>query len=304
MKTSVVAVCISLMAFASCQKDTNEPNPVSAGELTNGGFESYLDGWSIENRQSFSASSQAAKTGKAGLYFVSATTPTDAKIYQTVNNLADGDYTFSVYAEGSGSGMYLWADGGNGEIKVPIPQAMDTAHAMPLSKIDFTVKGGVAKFGFISMAAVKDNGDDKAIIAEAENGMISGAVVSSKNAGFTGSGFVDFINSSDDHLEWTINKATTSAATLTIRYAHGGGTNRAMTLQVNDIVINPRLSFLPTGGWSNWGTVTETVNMISGVNKIKLSTRGYNGPDVDQIKIRSLEYAPYFYADDVTFVKK
>lgn len=304
MKTSVVAVCISLMAFASCQKNTDSPNPVTAGELTNGGFESYLDGWNMENRQSFSASSQAAKSGKAGLYFVSATMPADAKIFQTVNNLADGEYTFSVYAEGAGSGMYLWADGGNGEIKVPIPQAKDTAHAMPLSKIDFTVKGGVAKFGFISIAADKGNLDSNAIVSEAETAAISGAVISSKNAGFTGGGFVDFINNSGDYVEWTINKATTSAAELTFRFAHGGATNRAMTLQVNDIVINPRLAFMPTGGWSSWGTVKETVNMISGVNKIKLTTRGFSGPDVDQIKIKSLEYAPYFYADDVTFVKK
>src|SRR5204863_6140716 len=40
-------------------------------------------------------------------------------------------------------------------------------------------------------------------IYEAENAVLSGAVVSNTKAGYTGTGFVDYINASGDSVTWT-----------------------------------------------------------------------------------------------------
>ena len=99
-----------------------------------------------------------ARTGRLGLnFYVSQPhhftgalqeTPFNGKLYQTVRALQDGHYTFQVYADKVGEGMYLWADGGAGEVTLLIKSEESELHTL-----DFEVKGGVAKFGFICINA-------------------------------------------------------------------------------------------------------------------------------------------------------
>ena len=142
------------------------PEPVSI-IIQNPGFESGLKFWKKETaytgRYGFTASKDAVRTGSLGLNFYASQkthwvgapqeTPWNGKIYQTVQGLEDGRYTFQVYADAVGSGMYLWADGGNGEVKVLI-----NSESNELNTLDFEVKGGVAMFGFICIDA---NGPEK-----------------------------------------------------------------------------------------------------------------------------------------------
>src|SRR3954470_9824445 len=60
---------------------------------------------------------------------------------------------------------------------------------------------------------------------EAEKALLSGAVVASSQPGFTGTGFVDYLNPSGDFIEWSADIATAGKYTFTIRYANAGSTS-------------------------------------------------------------------------------
>lgn len=143
--------------------DTTQPAPQPVSiVIRNPGFEEYLKYWKKETAYTgnygFRAKLAAARSGKIGLnFYVSQShhwvgapqeTPFNGKIYQTVNGLKDGHYTFQVYADAVGNGMYLWADGGAGEAKALIKSDINE-----MNTLDFEVKGGVAKFGFICIDA-------------------------------------------------------------------------------------------------------------------------------------------------------
>jgi hypothetical protein len=118
---------------------------------------------------------------------------------------------------------------------------------------------------------------------EAEEAVLSGAVVASAQPGYVGTGYADYINASGDYIEWTANASSTGSYSLKFRYANGGTTNRPLQLKINGVVINANLAFLPTGGWATWSISSATVNLIAGNNKIRLTTIGANGPNVDNV---------------------
>jgi Ca2+-binding RTX toxin-like protein len=124
------------------------------------------------------------------------------------------------------------------------------------------------------------------VTLEAETATIVGsAVVSRSNGGYTGTGYVDFNAARGDAVEWTYDSPSAGQRTLTFRYANGGTTDRPLELKVNDAIINPRLSFAPTGGWTTWRTVTVTVQLAAGVNRIRLTSIGSNGGNIDSLTI-------------------
>jgi hypothetical protein len=140
---------------------STQPVPVSV-TLSNHSFEDSLQHWTVETqyrgRYGFMINHKCARTGKLGLDFYASQrthfegahqeTPWNGKIYQTVTGLRDGQYTFKIYANAEGNGMYLWADGGAGEQNVLIK-----SNVSELNTLDFEVKGGVARIGFICIDA-------------------------------------------------------------------------------------------------------------------------------------------------------
>lgn len=144
---------------------TTAPPPPPAPVLItikNAGFEDSLAYWKTETayrgRNGFKASADAVRTGNLGLNFYASQpdhfqyakqeTPWNGKIYQTRKGLKDGIYIFKVYADAVGNGMYLWADGGAGEANVLIKSDINE-----INTLEFEVKGGIAKFGFICIDA-------------------------------------------------------------------------------------------------------------------------------------------------------
>ncbi|HUQ97007.1 MAG TPA: hypothetical protein VM010_05030, partial [Chitinophagaceae bacterium] len=138
------------------------PAPLISIAIKNPSFEDSLHFWKKETayrgRNGFKVDTSIARTGRLGLNFYAAQphhflyakeeTPWNGKIYQTVTGLKDGHYTYRVYADAVGNGMYLWADGGTGEVNVLIK-----SDKVELNTLEFDVKGGVAKFGFICINA-------------------------------------------------------------------------------------------------------------------------------------------------------
>ena len=119
---------------------------------------------------------------------------------------------------------------------------------------------------------------------QAEQATLVGARIKAEQSGFQGTGYADYANASGDSVEWTFDHAGGSR-TVTFRYANGAASDRPLELRVNGAVINPRLSFAPTGSWSNWREVSVTVQLASGQNKVKLTSIGNNGPNVDLMRI-------------------
>ncbi|MEP6594969.1 MAG: carbohydrate-binding protein [Ginsengibacter sp.] len=120
-------------------------------------------------------------------------------------------------------------------------------------------------------------------IMEAEAAVLNKAVVATNQPGFTGTGFVDYLNNTGDFIEWTLNKTSPGSVSLNFRYANGSLVNRPLKLEVNGIVVTANLAFPPTGGWTKWSIATDTVNLVTGANKIKLTAVGSSGANIDHL---------------------
>ena len=118
----------------------------------------------------------------------------------------------------------------------------------------------------------------------AENAALSGAVVSTAVAGYTGTGFADYVNASNDFVEWTVNAAAAGSYELEFRYAYSSG-NRRLRLSVNGAVVNDSMAFPATGSFTNWQTVTTIVTLNAGANTVRATAIGSSGPNVDYLKV-------------------
>ena len=120
---------------------------------------------------------------------------------------------------------------------------------------------------------------------EAENATLFQAAVSTQHPGYSGTGFVDYVNATGGYIQWTVNRAAAGPVTLTFRHANGTTAARPMDIAVNGVVAADELMFPPTGGWPSWGTVTVTVNLAAGPNTIRATgTTATGGPNVDYVE--------------------
>ncbi|RDC62457.1 PQQ-dependent sugar dehydrogenase [Adhaeribacter pallidiroseus] len=119
---------------------------------------------------------------------------------------------------------------------------------------------------------------------EAEEALLKGAQVSAKNAGFSGKGFADFINESDDYVEFTVYVPTAGSYNLKVQYALNQGT-RNLRLQVNEKVISADLAFTATGQWTNWAGKSVNAPLTAGTNKVRLTATGTSGPNLDYLEV-------------------
>jgi exo-1,4-beta-D-glucosaminidase len=121
---------------------------------------------------------------------------------------------------------------------------------------------------------------------EAEDAMISQAVVESNHLNFSGTGFVNCDNVVGSFVQWGVNSAGGGTVTLRIRYANGTTTNRPADIIVNGTTVVAGQAFNSTTNWDTWATVTLTVTLVSGVNTIRVVGTTANGPaNLDYIEI-------------------
>jgi hypothetical protein len=120
-------------------------------------------------------------------------------------------------------------------------------------------------------------------VLQAESAKFSGAQISKAHAGYTGSGYLDFTNASNDFIEWNVNAAKAETYDVTFRYANGKGSSRPLELRVNGQVVQASMAFASTGSWSTWRTVTARVPLAAGANRVRLTAIGSGGPNVDSM---------------------
>lgn len=120
---------------------------------------------------------------------------------------------------------------------------------------------------------------------QAEEGIWKNASADNNNAGFAGSGFVNFVKGDPSGLALPVyvNKANTY--TIFITYANGSGTERSLNITTASDAVGQSHVFTPTANWTTWETDTLQVNLPAGASFIDFKTIGGNdGPNLDQIE--------------------
>lgn len=125
----------------------------------------------------------------------------------------------------------------------------------------------------------------KGQVREAESATLFGAVAANDHPGYSGTGFADYINASNDYVEWKVTLANPAAYLLEFRFANGSGSARNLKITVNGVVVNGALAFPSTGSWSTWTGVRQTANLIAGTNTIRATATGTSGPNVDFVYV-------------------
>lgn len=119
---------------------------------------------------------------------------------------------------------------------------------------------------------------------EAEDARLIGAEVNRNHKGSTGKGFVNFIHRSGGAIEWEISVGSDGRYRLVFRYALGGGTRR-LCISVDDKTVEAEAPFAHTKSWSKWGTKGVEVELKSGKHKVRTTSIGDDGPNVDNLTV-------------------
>lgn len=119
---------------------------------------------------------------------------------------------------------------------------------------------------------------------QAESATLSGAVQASDRAGFTGTGYADYLNPSGDFVDWTVSIPQAGDYDLVIRYANGGTANRPLALTLDGAVVNSSMAFGATGSWTTWSTSTQKITVGSGSHHVRLTATGSSGPNIDYLQ--------------------
>jgi hypothetical protein len=119
-------------------------------------------------------------------------------------------------------------------------------------------------------------------------------VVATNQAGYTGTGFVDYgVNGS--WLEWNnISSTNGGSATLTFTYANASSTpaNRPCEITVNGVSAGT-VTFVPTASWTTWTPVSINVTLKAGNNTIRVTANtSTGGPNLDKMDVTQLKSAP------------
>ena len=121
---------------------------------------------------------------------------------------------------------------------------------------------------------------------QAESAKIYRGELETTHSGFSGSAYVNTYQEAGSYVEWLVTVPQAVTATLIIRFANGSTANRPMAVRVNGAVVNPALSFMPTGGWPFWATRSLTAVLHAGTNTVRLtSTTANGGPNIDLLDV-------------------
>ncbi|UZO82526.1 malectin domain-containing carbohydrate-binding protein [Aquimarina sp. ERC-38] len=123
--------------------------------------------------------------------------------------------------------------------------------------------------------------NDLLISLEAENADLKGCETDQTHSGFSGSGFVDFIKTEDESIEWVIEDIPADGTYfIFFRYA-SQSENRPLQLVINDGVVADQLDFPATGAWNKWELTEVAAYLTKGRNSIQVVSNGLSGPNID-----------------------
>jgi pectin methylesterase-like acyl-CoA thioesterase/pectate lyase len=118
---------------------------------------------------------------------------------------------------------------------------------------------------------------------EAEHAIFTGTV-ESNHAGFSGSGFVNFLTEGENSIIFTVCQVEAGERTIKFRYALGADEARPGRLYVNDVFVK-EIAFSPTANWATWLEETETIALLSGISNVKITWDETDGPSLDKLSL-------------------
>lgn len=132
----------------------------------------------------------------------------------------------------------------------------------------------------------------KGLVLEAEKATITGAKKRSNHPGYSGTGFVDYINASGEYIEWDATIDIPGTYSIGFGYANGSVADRPLQIAVDGADVSS-LQFTPTLSWSSWAFTTGLHLFLSkGVHKIRATTIGSSGPNMDYASLQYMSAAP------------
>jgi hypothetical protein len=234
--------------------------------------------------------------GYSGAGFVNTTNAVGSFLQLTVNAAADGPVLLVFdYANGTTANrpMDIFVNGTLAASALPF-QPTGAFSSWNTSNVTVTLRAGSNTVRAVSTTANGGpNLDYVDVVAglvplnqyDAENATISQGAAESDHAGFTGTGFVNYDNVTGSFVDLRVNVPQAGPTALRLRFANGTAVNRPMNIIVNGATA-ANLSFAGTGAWTNWVTVTITVNLNAGNNTIRATaTTANGGPNLDHIMV-------------------
>lgn len=131
-------------------------------------------------------------------------------------------------------------------------------------------------------------------IYQAETADLYKAVIETKNGGFLGDAYINFDNEPGSCLEIRIGMLNAGTQEVKIRFANGSTASRPMQISLNGEEVIASSVFESTGNWTQWDTLTITVNFEAGINLLRFTSTGSEGgPNIDQFEISGEQLAHY-----------
>lgn len=193
-------------------------------------------------------------------------------------------YYNSIGAEAS-KGVFLFVPAG----QFPnFPNGvMDSTHFQEFgaNQIARIVSEGVRDSNLPLRSLLKGASTSAALQAESAVLGGSGGVVESVNAGFHGTGYINFGASGTTLTFTNVNGNGGGNRTLVIRYALGAAAARTGNLVINGMARS--ITFQPTGAFTTW--VTQTVNVPlnnNASNTIQFTSTGSDLANIDEIVVQ------------------
>jgi len=121
---------------------------------------------------------------------------------------------------------------------------------------------------------------------QAEDALVSGAVVANNHLNYNGTGFVDFKNATGDYIEWSVQIDVPGTYNLGFTFANASLEDRS--LQVTDNGVDAgTVTFIPiSSSWDSWAFLNGPHLFLSpGIHKIRLTATGTSGPNIDELNI-------------------
>jgi hypothetical protein len=144
------------------------------------------------------------------------------------------------------------------------------------------VNGAVAS---ANSATVSARTKVAAVVYQAETATIGGGTTIDTNwAGYTGTGFVN-LPARNGYVDFALSTALAGTYTLSFRYALGATAARTASLSLNGTNVSGGITFAPTGAWSTWASVTITLSLPAGTNRVRISTTGQDAGNIDSLTV-------------------
>ena len=130
-------------------------------------------------------------------------------------------------------------------------------------------------------------------VFQAETGIIENAIVESSNAGFAGTGYINF-GTSNSSVQVPVYAEYAGEYTMVMTYANGSGKARNLAIAAPGVCTAgidgckgaETRSFEATSNWTTWVTDTTTIKLPQGAGYITFAiVDGNDGPNLDQIEL-------------------